>query len=76
MGDGDGEKYSQARERGEVLRAQLLVLLELGPQTAVDLLAEIKRPDVSLSEVAFQLERLGEEGRVSGSPDGPYARTG
>lgn len=66
-------RAERARERGEGIRAQLLAKLEAdGPRTAADLLPQIERRDVPLSEVAFQLGRLAEEGRVVGEPGGAY----
>ncbi len=76
MEGGDGrEKYRLARVRGEELRAELVARLSAGPQTADDLLAAIDREDVSLSEVAFQLERLRSEGRATGAAGEPYELT-
>lgn len=69
------EKYLQARVRGEELRAELVARLHAGPQTADDLLAGIDRDGVSLSEVAFQLDRLRSEGRVTGAAGEPYELT-
>jgi hypothetical protein len=75
-GSDDAERAARAeraRERGEGIRAQLLAKLKAGgPQTAADLLPQIERRDVSMSEVAFQLVRLAEEGRAVGEPGGAY----
>lgn len=66
-------RAERARERGEGIRAQLLAKLKTGgPQTAADLLPLDEMRDVSLSEVAFQLDRLAEEGRAVGEPGGSY----
>ncbi|MDX6623878.1 MAG: hypothetical protein QOE75_1810 [Solirubrobacterales bacterium] len=61
----------EARERGENLRAGLIAMLREGPKTAAELIPR-EPGDVSPSEVAFQLERLAEDGRVVGAEDGPY----
>jgi hypothetical protein len=67
------ERAERARERGEGIRAQLLAKLEAdGPRAAADLLPLTDPRDVSLSEVAFQLGRLVEEGRAVGEPGGVY----
>lgn len=75
-GSDDAERAARAeraRERGKGIRAQLLAKLKAGgPQTAADLLPQIGKRDVSLSEVAFQLGRLAEEGRLVGEQDGVY----
>jgi len=68
----DAEDQERARERGEGIRAELLERLETGAQNAADLLPQLSTPGVSLSEVAFQLERLDDEGRASGKVGGPY----
>ncbi len=66
-------KADRARERGEGIRARLLANLKAGgPKTAADLLPLIDTPDVSLSEVAFQLDRLADEGRAVGDPGDAY----
>jgi hypothetical protein len=46
-------------------------LREDGPQGAAELLPAVPS-EVSLSEVAFQLERLAEERRASGEQGGAY----
>lgn len=68
----DQEMARRATARGERLRAELLTRLRGGPQTAVELLEQIEPADVTLSEVAFQLGRLAEEGRTVGEQGGPY----
>lgn len=67
-----GEEVHRARARGECIRAELLTLLGDGPAAAADLLPQIETPDVSLSEVAFQLGRLGEEGQTVGEQGSVY----
>jgi hypothetical protein len=68
----DAEDQQRARERGERLRAELRAKLEAGgPQSAADLSPQVP-PDVSLSEVAFQLGRLAEEGDATGTVGGVY----
>lgn len=64
-------KRREARERGENLRAELIAMLREGPKTATELIPR-KPEDVSASEIAFQLERLAEDGRVVGADNGPY----
>jgi len=66
------ESVRRAKARGEGLRAELLAALEAGPASAVELLPRLKRSDLTLSEVGFQLERLSEEGRASGEVGGSY----
>lgn len=67
-----GQNRERATERGERLRARLLELLrEGGPQHAAELIPQMDR-DVFLSEVAFQLERLAEEGKATGEQGGVY----
>lgn len=71
----DNEREQQAQARGEGLRAEIGERLRIeGPQTAPDLLPHLPK-DVSLAEVAFQLERLVEEGEAIGKTDGPYSLT-
>jgi hypothetical protein len=67
-----GGKEDHARARGEGLRAELLAKLRTdGPQSAAEL--DPKLPsDVSLSEVAFQLDRLAVEGQTVGEVGGVY----
>ncbi len=68
----DAEDQQRARERGERLRTELREKLEAGgPQSAADLSPQVPR-DVSLSEVAFQLGRLAEEGDVTGTEGGVF----
>ncbi len=68
----DAEDQARARARGEGIRAELLERLTAGAQNAADLLPQLSTPDVSLSEVAFQLDRLDDEGRAVGEVGGPY----
>lgn len=70
--EGIDERAAEARARGTKIREDLIALLRRGgPQPATMLYAQIEG-DVSLSEVAFQLERLAEEGQADGEPDGIY----
>ncbi|HEX3241124.1 MAG TPA: hypothetical protein VHR18_13440 [Solirubrobacterales bacterium] len=62
----------RARARGEGIRDELLARLEDGPQTAAALLPQIGVSDVSLSEVAFQLDRLADERRTVGEQGAEY----
>ncbi len=65
-------KSRQATARGEGIRAELLAKLTTGgPQSAADLYPQTPT-DVSLSEVAFQLARLVEDGKASGEVGGVY----
>lgn len=69
-------KHEEAAARGQRIRDDLLQRLRTdGPQAAADLHPEMDR-EVSLSEVAFQLNRLAEEGRIAGEVGGVYAPTG
>lgn len=69
----DAEDQERARERGEAIRAELLAQLRAGgPQAASDLLPRLGTANVSLSEVAFQLDRLADEGDVVGSQGERY----
>lgn len=68
----NGDKERRAEARGVGIRSELLERLRSGEQLAVDLLPQIQTPATSLSEVSFQLERLVEEGRVTGNEGGPY----
>ena len=68
----DQEMAQRATARGERLRAELLRRLRSGPQPAAALLPQIEIADVTLSEVAFQLDRLAEEGLTVGEQGGPY----
>ena len=53
-------------------RAELLAKLRTGgPQSAADLYPQTPS-DVSMSEVAFQLARLADEGKASGEVGGVY----
>lgn len=49
-------------------------LRETGPQSAANLHPHVPA-DVSLSEVAFQLTRLTDEGKTDGEPGGVYSLT-
>ena len=67
-----GGKEDRARARGEIIRAELLAKLRTGgPQAAADLQPQLPR-DVSLSEIAFQLDRLADEGQTVGEVGGVY----
>jgi hypothetical protein len=67
-----GGKEDRARARGEGIRAELLAKLGTGgPQSAADLHPQMDS-DVSLSGVAFQLERLNEEGKTDGKAGDAY----
>jgi DNA-binding Lrp family transcriptional regulator len=62
----------EATARGESIRARLLERLRAdGPQSASELHPQLDR-DVSLSEVAFQLDRLTEERKIDGEAGGIY----
>jgi hypothetical protein len=66
------EDQSRATARGEGIRAALRAKLrEDGPQSAADVHPHLP-PDVSLSEVAFQLDRLADEGTAVGKVGGVY----
>lgn len=68
----DHESRERATQRGESIRAVLMAqLVQGGPATAAQL-HEFLPTHVSLSEVAFQLDRLSEEGKVSGEQGGVY----
>ena len=54
----EGDKARRATERGEQLRSELVECLRAGPQAAEELQPQLKIPDVSLSEVIFQLEHM------------------
>ena len=67
-----GWKDQRATARGEGIRAELLAKLRTGgPQSAADLYPQTPS-DVSMSEVAFQLARLADEGKASGEVGGVY----
>lgn len=69
------ENQNRATARGESIRAELLAKLRTGgPQSAADLHPEF-RPDVSLSEVAFQLDRLADEDTTVGEVGSVYRLT-
>src|SRR4029077_4167807 len=56
-------RQEAAAARGKSIRSALTEMLTPdGPQTASALLPRIETPDISLSEVAFQLQRLCQEG--------------
>lgn len=66
-------RQEAAAARGESIRSQLTESLTRdGPQTASALLRQIKTPGISLSEIAFQLQRLREEGKVAGAVGDDY----
>lgn len=68
----DYESRRRAAARGQRIRAVLLAKLrEDGPASAATL-AKFMPPEVSLTEVAFQLGRLAEVGTVAGEPGGEY----
>lgn len=68
----DYESRERATARGERIRAVLLAKLhEDGPATATAL-ARFMPPEISLSEVAFQLDRLAEEGKAVGEQGSEY----
>lgn len=73
LGDDEmNQRAAQARARGARIRADLIAKLQAGgPQPATMLYAQIDC-DASLAEIAFQLERLVEEGQAVGEPDGAY----
>jgi len=67
-----GGKDDRARARGVDIRAELLTKLRTGgKQSAVALHPQLPH-DVSLSEVAFQLDRLADEGQTVGEFGGVY----
>jgi hypothetical protein len=67
------ERAQQAQARGESLRGEIKTRLRSeGARSAADLLPHLPK-DVSLAEVAFQLERLAEEGETVGETGGPYS---
>jgi hypothetical protein len=70
--DDKAEKEQRATERGERVRAELLALLRQGPAMPADLLPQLDTGGVSLSEVAFQLDRLAVEGRAVGGDGEAY----
>jgi hypothetical protein len=70
-----GRKEHRAKARGESIRAELVAKLRAsGPQSAADLHAQVAA-HVSLSEVAFQLDRLAGEDRAAGEVGGVYSLT-
>lgn len=67
------EDQQRATRRGEGIRDALRAKLrEDGPQTAADLHPHFPG-DVSPSEVAFQLDRLADEGTAVGEVGGVYS---
>lgn len=67
-----GTKERRATARGESVRAELLEKLRAGgPQSAADLHPQVAR-HVSLSEVAFQLDRLTDERKTDGKAGDNY----
>jgi len=66
------ENARRATARGEQLRTELVERLRRQPQTAEELLPQLKTPGLSLSEVVFQLGRLEEEHRAAGDRVGVY----
>jgi hypothetical protein len=72
--DHDHERHREtaARARGERIRDEIAERLrQEGEQDAADLLPHLPN-DVSLSEVAFQLIRMSEEGDAEGEVGGAY----
>jgi hypothetical protein len=68
----DFEARRRATARGEKIRAALIAALRgRGPASAADL-HPLMPTEISLSEVAFQLDRLREEGLTEGGQGGPY----
>lgn len=66
-------RHEVAAARGSTIRSELTEkLAKDGPQTAEALLPQIETPAISLAEVAFQLQRLAEEGEVDGEAGGAY----
>lgn len=65
-------KAQLAAARGIGLRMEIVSLLQSGPQTAADLLPRLLTEHVSLSEVAFQLDRLTEERKTDGKAGDAY----
>jgi|RhiMetdeSRZDD1v2_1073273.scaffolds.fasta_scaffold1690792_2 hypothetical protein len=71
--EAQAQKQQEATARGEQIRAKLLERLRAdGPQSAADLHPQLDRA-VSLSEVAFQLDRLTEERKTDGKAGGAYS---
>lgn len=67
------QRAQRAQARGEGLRIEIKARLrDGGAQSAADLLPHMLE-DVSLAEVAFQLERLAEEGEATGEVGGSYS---
>jgi len=76
--DDEAEHNRKARlaaARGIGLRTEIVSLLQSGgPQTAADVLPQLTTEHVSLSEVAFQLDRLTEKGRPMAKQETPTVR--
>lgn len=71
-GENEREKQAKAAARGTGIREEIRARLRgEGPQEAADLLPHLPG-DVTLSEVAFQLVRMSEEGDAEGAVGGPY----
>lgn len=71
----NAEDQHRATKRGEGIRDALRAKLrEDGPQAAADLRPHFPA-DVSLSEVAFQLDRLADEGTTAGEVGSAYRLT-
>ncbi|HUC00326.1 MAG TPA: hypothetical protein VMS11_10910 [Solirubrobacterales bacterium] len=67
-------RQEAATTRGEQIRSQLIEMLTVdGPQTAGTLLPRVETPGISLSEIAFQLQRLCEEGKAIGAVGDTYS---
>ena len=67
------DRHEEAAARGKAIRSELTEkLAKGGPQTASALLPQMDTPDISLAEVAFQLQRLAEEGGADGEVGGTY----
>jgi|GEM_PF-3191162 len=62
-----------ATARGIGLRTEIVSLLQSGgPQTAADLLPQLRTEDLALSEVSFQLDRLTEEQKAARNAEDIY----
>lgn len=68
----DPEVVRRVNVRAVEIRAELLSLLHNGPALAADLLPAIKAKGITLSEVEFQLSRLGEERKAVDQGGGVY----
>jgi hypothetical protein len=69
-------KEQRAQARGEEIRAELKVRLSTGEAQSAAALYPQMPNHVSLSEVAFQLERLTDEGETTGEVGGVYRIAG